>query len=111
MKITTTHLFARSMAAFARLAILLSVAALLACSPDMTPADYSKLPEFGSPQVTLYVEKCSECHAAPLPTVHPKTMWSAVVDRMQLRMTSKKVVPLNKQQQQQILDYLEKYGQ
>lgn len=87
-----------------------SMLQLVACSPDISPADYTKLPEFGSATTALYVEKCGECHAAPTPNVHPKSLWPATVDRMQMRMTSKKVVPLNAQQEKQIVDYLVKYA-
>lgn len=87
-----------------------SLLAFVGCSPDITPADYTKLPEFGSSTVSLYVEKCGDCHAAPMPSVHRKALWPATVHRMQMRMTSKKVVPLNPQQEKLVVDYLVKYA-
>ena len=95
-----------------RLALIASSVSFLmmACNADVTPADYTKLPEFGSAAVSLYIDKCGECHAAPRPELHDKKLWPFVVNRMQERMTSKKIVPLNAQQEKIIEDYLIKYA-
>ena len=64
-------------------------------------------PDSDSPQAQLYVEKCSQCHAAPLPSVHSANMWPSVLDRMQLRMKTKHVPPLTRQEMSIILGYLQ----
>jgi len=103
--ITKRQFFIRS------LFVLFSIALITGCTQEIEAVDYTKLPDYGSSQVALYVEKCGGCHAAPTPSIYPKARWPAIVGRMQLRMTAKKVVPLNKQQEEQILGYLEKYAQ
>jgi len=76
-------------------------------SKPLTLADY---PDSGSAELTLYMSKCGECHAAPLPTIHTEKQWPGVVQRMQFRLTSKAMPPLSKQELQTIVDYLQKHA-
>jgi hypothetical protein len=78
------------------------------CKSEFNTVDYSKLPEYPSDDVKLYIEKCGSCHGAPQPSVHVEKDWPGVMNRMRFRMTSKKVVPLNKDESATILDYLQR---
>jgi len=80
--------------------------AVAACGSDQTapPREY---PDAGTPQAQLYVAKCSQCHAAPLPGVHTARMWPSVLDRMQVRMQTKHVPPLTREEMSIILGYLQ----
>lgn len=89
--------------------ILLSL--LVACSTEdnasPSPLVY---PDAESPGAKLYVEKCSGCHAAPLPGIHVSSHWPGIVQRMQQRMTAKAIQPLNKTDVAIIVDYLQKHA-
>lgn len=85
---------------------------LVACTDQsktvsLTASDY---PESGSEQAVLYLTKCGECHAAPLPKIHAAEEWPGVVQRMQFRMTSKAMPALNKQDIASIVDYLQRHA-
>jgi len=97
-----------------RLMVLLRVGllhgmVLSACSSGQTeqPRNY---PDVGSPQAQLYVEKCSQCHAAPLPSAHSAKIWPSVLDRMQVRMKTKHVPPLSREEMSIILGYLQQHA-
>ncbi len=46
------------------------------------------LPEPGSPGATLVATYCTQCHAAPSPTLHTADEWASVTSRMQVHMGS-----------------------
>lgn len=77
---------------------------------DNTPQAPLKYPEPDSPAAQLYIEKCSDCHAAPLPGIHLSSRWPGIVQRMQQRMTSKAIRPLNKTDVATIVEYLQKHA-
>jgi len=89
---------------------LLIGTALSACGNNQTaqPKDY---PDEGTPQARLYVEKCSQCHAAPLPGAHTANVWPSVLDRMQMHITTNNLTPLTRQQMSIILGYLLQHAQ
>lgn len=94
---------------FAILAVVLS---LLACTEQaptvqLTVEDY---PEYDSDAARLYLTKCGDCHAAPLPSIHPASQWPGVVQRMQFRMTSKAMRELNDYERETIVGYLQKHA-
>jgi hypothetical protein len=74
---------------------------------DELPKNY---PDQGTPQATLYVEKCGQCHGAPLPSVHSANIWPSVLDRMQGRMKTNHVSPLTRQEMSIILGYLQQHA-
>ena len=76
-------------------------------SVPLTASDY---PENGTEHFQLYLTKCGECHAAPLPKIHTARQWLSVVQRMQFRMTSKAIPPLNKYEMDSIVNYLQKHA-
>ncbi|WP_455210591.1 hypothetical protein [Kaarinaea lacus] len=84
-------------------------AVLSACSNDRggQPKSY---PDSNSPQALLYVDKCGQCHAAPLPSAHSANIWPSVLDRMQVRMKTKHVPPLTRQEMSIILGYLQQHA-
>lgn len=91
---------------------LVSILVATACtdqgaSVPLTASDY---PESASEQVQLYLTKCGECHAAPLPKIHTARQWPGVVQRMQFRMTSKAMPKLNKYEMNTIVNYLQKHA-
>jgi len=47
--------------------------------PDIDPG---QLPEVGTPVVEKYKLYCGQCHALPLPAMHARRDWSAIVARM-----------------------------
>ena len=85
---------------------------LVACTDQNTsvPLTASDYPESGSEQAQLYLAKCGECHAAPLPKIHTVLQWPGVVQRMQFRMTSKAMPALNKYEMDTIVSYLQKHA-
>ena len=88
--------------------LILTPLMLGGCNSEFDAVDYSKLPEYPSDDVKLYIEKCGSCHGAPQPSIHIKKDWPGVLNRMRFRMTSKKVVPLNQIESAKILDYLQR---
>ena len=92
--------------------ILITVMAVAACtdqgaSVPLTASDY---PESNTEPAKLYIAKCGECHAAPLPKIHTVKQWPGVVQRMQFRMTSKAMRELNKHEFNMIVEYLQKHA-
>jgi len=87
----------------------LVLALLVSCSSEHQQVSLS-YPDADSDPAILYISKCGECHAAPLTTAHTASMWVSVVDRMQFRMISKKIFPLNEQDKTSILQYLKTHA-
>lgn len=92
--------------------VVLLVMLQIGCSEQqagktLSPSDY---PEYNTSAAKLYLEKCGNCHAAPLPSIHSEKQWFGVVQRMQLRMTNKAIKPLNQQESAVIIDYLRKHA-
>jgi len=50
--------------------------------------DAVPLPEAGSRGATLVATYCTQCHAAPSPTLHTSAEWESVLTRMQVHMSS-----------------------
>jgi len=86
------------------MAVLLS-----ACENEIssTPLVY---PEASSPAGKLFQDKCSRCHAAPLPTAHIARLWPGAIQRMQIRMKVKGLNVLSKPELAEILDYLQHHA-
>ena len=85
---------------------------MLASCGEQTNSSASALqyPESDSEQAKFYIARCSGCHAAPLPSVHNATHWPGVVQRMQQRMKTKAIKPLDKQEFALVIDYLQKHA-
>lgn len=94
------------------LVIVFLIGMLVSCSDQTTsvPLTLNDYPESNSEQVSLYISKCGECHAAPLPTMHTDNEWPGVVQRMQFRRTSKAMLELSAQELQIIVGYLQKHA-
>ena len=92
--------------------LLIPVFFMVACTDQgaTVPLTASDYPESGTEQAVLYMTKCGECHAAPLPGIHTAKQWPGVVQRMQFRMTSKAMPSLNKQEMVIIVGYLQKHA-
>lgn len=89
---------------------LLAFSVLLSACNSETTQQQRQYPEMDSMQAQLYINKCGDCHAAPLPSVHTSEVWPGVLQRMQFRMTSKKVVKLTDEEMVDILNYLQKHA-
>ncbi len=89
---------------------LVMVIAVFGCGNDKTeqPRNY---PDTDSVQAQLYLIKCGQCHAAPLPSAHTANIWPSVLDRMQMRMKTKNVPPLTREEMSIILGYLQQHAQ
>lgn len=85
---------------------------LIACTDQSSniPLTSSDYPESETEQAVLYITKCGECHAAPLPKIHTAKQWPGVVQRMQFRMTSKAMPGLNEYDKAAIIGYLQKHA-
>ncbi|MGD8939167.1 MAG: hypothetical protein PVJ72_07300 [Gammaproteobacteria bacterium] len=83
--------------------------AVYGCGNDRAkrPRNY---PDRNSAQAQLYIDKCGQCHAAPLPNVHTAKIWPSVLDRMQMNMTTKHVAPLTRVEMSIILGYLQQHA-
>ena len=82
---------------------------LAACS-ESTPSAPVSYPDMDSVAARLYQSKCSVCHVAPQPSAHTERLWPGVIQRMQMRMQAKGIVPLNKNELGEILDYLQSHA-
>ena len=78
---------------------------LSACDSTTKPVVY---PEVESASAQLFLAKCGGCHVAPMPGSRSARAWSTVVQRMQMRMKAKGVTPLNNEELNQVLDYLQR---
>lgn len=67
-------------------------------------------PDADGQAAVLYVNKCGQCHAAPLPDNHTANIWPAVLERMKMRMISKKVTPLTEEETVIVLEYLQTHA-
>lgn len=73
-------------------------------------ASVMSYPESDSPGARILLEKCGMCHAAPLPSSHVASIWPGVLQRMQIRMTSKGQRALQPEETGILLDYLQRHA-
>ena len=64
-------------------------------------------PAAETPSAKLYVQKCSQCHVAPLPSAHVAVVWPSIVQRMQIHMSQQGKAALSKSDLAMIFDYLQ----
>ena len=82
----------------------------VACSTEQPPNPLN-YPDADSSAAKLFLKRCGDCHAPPLPNSRIAALWPSILDRMQLQMTAKKVMPLSKEETQSILNYLQSNAQ
>lgn len=75
-------------------------AVMAACTP-------APLPEEGSADARLYVERCGGCHPVYRPNVLKPKMWETMVARMEIEMSRRGLV-LAPSERDQILAYLKR---
>lgn len=88
----------------------LFITLLSACGDKGGQETKPVLPDSQSQAALLYVEKCSACHTVPLPSKHTARLWPSVLQRMQMRMKSKGVQKLSRDELALLLDYLQKHA-
>lgn len=66
------------------------------------------LPEAGSPAVEVYENRCGSCHRAFDPASMKYALWEMVLPRMDERMRSANLPPLNGEERSTILAYLKR---
>ena len=91
-------------------AIITSVGLLSACNSGESEKAVLSLPEPDSKAAVLYMEKCSICHVAPAPAKYPARIWPSILQRMQLRMKSKGVQRLTKEELSVLATYLQNHA-
>lgn len=82
-----------------RLIATLALVATAACSQP--------LPEEGSADARLYVDRCGRCHAVYMPGMLTSAMWEAMVGRMEGEM-KRRGRPLDPVDRERILAYLQR---
>lgn len=81
---------------------------LSACDTSLPPSP--PLPDAASPAAQIMVNRCSRCHGAPNPALHPASEWPNVVFRMQKHMTQKGQQALTPDENTTLLEYLQKHA-
>lgn len=76
-------------------------------APSATP-----LPDSGGAGARLVSAYCTQCHAAPMPSLHTATEWSSVTQRMHIRMEGgwPGVKAPTEQEMQSILGYMQEHS-
>ena len=65
-----------------------------------------ELPEADTAASKIYIKKCGECHAPPLPTSHTVAEWPSILHRMQYRRIAKGKGALTEPEFKLISEYL-----
>ena len=86
---------------FALVAVVVASVSLAGCA--------SELPEKGSAQATLYVQRCGICHPPYQPGLMTAKMWEAMVARMEQEM-DRRGLELSAADKTEILAYLARNG-
>lgn len=100
----------RPIRAGSRLGLCSAFFLLFACGENQASKSSIQIPEAGSKAAMLYVEKCKGCHTVPLPSKHTAKLWPSVLNRMQMRMKSKGVKKLSKEELVILMEYLQKHA-
>jgi hypothetical protein len=87
----------------------MTLLAAAGCSDKPAPANLD-YPEQHSPGAQVLLQKCGSCHAPPLPSAHVAKVWPSVLERMQMRMTTKGQVALMPRETGVLLDYLQRHA-
>jgi hypothetical protein len=67
------------------------------------------IPDTGSPEARLYVEKCSPCHSIPHPKRHTFAEWEHIIPLMKERMENKGMT-FTPEERKMVLNYLKKHS-
>jgi hypothetical protein len=71
----------------------------------ITACGGGQLPEAGTPDVDLYLKKCTVCHSWPHPARHTKSEWDHYLALMESHMKEKKI-PFSPEDKKVIKSYL-----
>ena len=92
-----------------RLFLILTILLLTACSSEQN-ASILSYPEPESPGATVLKKRCSSCHAAPPPASRSAQEWLSIMYRMQGRMRSKHIEPLDNKEFSTLRAYLQMHA-
>jgi hypothetical protein len=88
-----------------KLLITLGVMLIFGCAAGRpTP-----IPDTGSPEARLYVEKCGPCHSVPHPKRHTFAEWEHIVTLMKVQM-EKKGMSFTPEERKVVMNYLKKHS-
>jgi hypothetical protein len=90
--------------------VLMLLLLCVACDTTTQTATSVNYPDDTSERFVLYKEKCSVCHAPPLPSRYKAKQWPQILERMQMRMTRISIKPLDEKQKSIILGYLQEFA-
>jgi cytochrome c5 len=89
--------------------LIVALSLMSGCDSQGKTANLS-YPEPDSSGARILLENCGLCHAAPLPASHGANTWPSIVQRMQMRMTSKGQRALPPEEAAILLDYLQRHA-
>jgi hypothetical protein len=92
-----------------RLFFILTILLLMACSDEQNVSILS-YPEPESAGATVLKKRCANCHAAPPPVSRSAQEWLSILYRMQDRMQTKHIEPLDKHEFSTLRAYLQKHA-
>jgi hypothetical protein len=81
---------------------------ILAATVSLLAACSKPLPEQGTHAERLYAERCGTCHRLYPPHSMTFAMWQIQMAAMQLKIVAAGEAPLTLDQEQEILDYLQR---
>ena len=68
------------------------------------------LPAEGTPEATLYRDRCGTCHSPVMPASMPYATWEMILPRMEQRIASSGRPPMTAEERKTIEDYLKKFA-
>jgi cytochrome c5 len=80
--------------------------------PSAPTPSAARLPAADSPGAKLIATYCTQCHAAPQPTLHTAQEWTSVTERMHARMNGgwQGIKKPTEQEMQVIVAYMQKHA-
>ena len=94
-------------------ALIFGLLFLFGCDiPSNTDFNLStvKLPDPGSEGAKLLKQYCTDCHGAPMPSVHKQNEWRNVVYRMNVRRLKRALGTIPDEEVDTLVAYMEKHS-
>lgn len=90
--------------------LLVAALAVAGCSSGGNEVAVKAIPDQDSPGARILLANCTQCHGAPMPSVHTAREWVAVVGRMQNWRTTKGMGPIPDKDEAELISYLQAHG-